>query len=70
MGRRAPFTGRIVALNKEVVENPRLINEDPYGAGWLVEIQPTKMNEEIPKLLHGETAVEWLKREIEARKKK
>jgi len=66
----SPFTGRIVALNKEVVENPRLINEDPYGAGWLVEIQPTKMNEEIPKLLHGETAVEWLKREIEARKKK
>jgi len=66
----SPLTGRIVALNKEVLEKPQLMNEDPYGAGWLIEIQPVKVNEEIPKLLHGEKAVEWLKKEIEARKKK
>jgi len=66
----SPFTGKIIALNKEIVEKPQLINEDPYGAGWLIEIKPMKMNEEIPKLLHGETAVEWLKKEIQARKKK
>jgi len=66
----SPFTGKIVTLNKEVVEKPQLINEDPYGAGWLIEIQPVKINEEIPKLLHRERAVEWLKKEIETRKKK
>jgi len=65
-----PFSGKIVAVNQEVVKKPQLINEDPYGAGWLVDIQPTKMNEEIPKLLHGEPAVEWLKKEIEAKKRK
>lgn len=64
-----PFTGIIVAVNQDVVENPQLINDDPYGAGWLVEIKPTKTNEEIPKLLLGESAVEWLKREVEAKKK-
>jgi len=65
----SPFTGKIVAVNREVVEKPQLINEDPYGAGWLIEIQPAKMNEEIPKLLHGEKATEWLKKEVEAKKK-
>ncbi len=66
----APLTGKIVALNKRVLEKPQLINEDPYGAGWLVEIEPVKTAEEIPKLLHGEKAIEWLKKEVEAEKKK
>jgi len=66
----SPFTGKIIGLNKEVVEKPQLINEDPYGAGWLIEIQPTKVNEEIPKLLNGEKAAERLKKEVEAKKKK
>jgi glycine cleavage system H protein len=64
----APFTGQIIAANQEAAKNPKLINEDPYGAGWLVEIKPTRLDEEISKLLHGDSAVEWLKKEIEAKK--
>jgi len=64
----APFTGTIIAVNQEVVNNPALINEDPYGAGWLIEVKATKTNEEILKLLHGDSAVEWFKKEAEAKK--
>jgi len=64
----APFTGTIIKANQEVVNNPQLINDDPYGAGWLVEIKATKTNEEILKLLHGDSAVEWFKKEFEAKK--
>jgi len=65
----APFTGIVIAVNQDAVTNPRLINDDPYGAGWLIEIKPTKTDEEIANLLHGESAVEWLKREVDDKKK-
>lgn len=32
--------GEVVAINGEVVDNPALINEDPYGKGWLLKIKP------------------------------
>jgi glycine cleavage system H protein len=35
----APVTGEIVERNEEVVTTPELVNEDPYGEGWLVAIR-------------------------------
>jgi glycine cleavage system H protein len=35
----APLSGEIIAVNKALAENPLAINEDPYGAGWLVRIR-------------------------------
>jgi glycine cleavage system H protein len=34
----APVTGTVVAVNEALVSAPELINSDPYGAGWLIEI--------------------------------
>jgi glycine cleavage system H protein len=36
----APIAGRVVARNDQLADAPELINTDPYGAGWLVEIEP------------------------------
>jgi len=33
-----PVTGKIVAINPAVTENPEVINTDPYGEGWMVKI--------------------------------
>ncbi|MEU6641584.1 glycine cleavage system protein GcvH [Saccharomonospora sp. NPDC046836] len=35
----APLDGEIVAVNGAVAESPELINSDPYGEGWLIEIK-------------------------------
>jgi glycine cleavage system H protein len=35
----APVAGEVVARNEELASAPELINSDPYGAGWLVEIR-------------------------------
>jgi glycine cleavage system H protein len=35
----APLSGEIVEINAIVVENPGMINEDPYGEGWLVKVR-------------------------------
>lgn len=37
----APISGEVTAVNQAVVESPELINTDPYGEGWLVEIRPS-----------------------------
>jgi glycine cleavage system H protein len=35
----APVTGKIVSINDSVGQSPETINSDPYGSGWLAEIQ-------------------------------
>ena len=35
----APVDGEIVAVNNAVADSPELINSDPYGEGWLIEIR-------------------------------
>jgi glycine cleavage system H protein len=35
----APVSGEIVAVNEALPDNPAMINEDPYGEGWLVKVR-------------------------------
>jgi glycine cleavage system H protein len=35
----APLSGTVVAVNAAVVDDPATVNEDPYGAGWLVRLR-------------------------------
>ena len=36
-----PISGEILEDNEAVEDNPELVNEDPYGEGWLIKVQPT-----------------------------
>ena len=35
----APVSGKVVAVNKDLESQPELVNSDPYGKGWMVEIE-------------------------------
>ena len=35
----APLSGEVIAVNEAVVSAPETVNEDPYGAGWLIRIR-------------------------------
>ena len=62
---KAPVSGKILVVNENVIENPRLINEDPYGEGWLMEIELTHAAVEIAGLVSGEEKVmEWFESEL------
>jgi glycine cleavage system H protein len=44
----SPVSGEVVEANKAIVDDPALVNSDPYGAGWFYKIkilQPAEMNE-------------------------
>jgi len=42
---RSPVTGSIVEVNEEVIKNSQLINEDPYGKGWIAVLKPNNIEE-------------------------
>ncbi len=35
----APVAGKVVAVNKDLEANPELVNQDPYGKGWMIEVE-------------------------------
>lgn len=39
-----PIPGEIIEVNSAVIENPQLINQDPYGKGWLFRVRPAEKN--------------------------
>jgi len=55
----SPLTGKVVEVNEKVTESPEVINEDPYGEGWLIVIEPSNLEEELKTLMNFEQAVEW-----------
>ncbi len=36
----SPISGEVIEINESLLENPQLVNEDPYGKGWLFRIRP------------------------------
>lgn len=41
----APISGRVTAINEELAGSPEDVNSDPYGDGWLIEIQASDASE-------------------------
>ena len=41
----APLSGEVVEVNRRVVDEPEIVNDDPYGDGWLVRIRLTDTGE-------------------------
>jgi glycine cleavage system H protein len=35
----SPVSGKVVAINESLESNPEVLNSDPYGAGWLADIE-------------------------------
>jgi glycine cleavage system H protein len=50
----APLSGEVLEVNSGVAEAPETVNEDPYGAGWLVRVRLTDPGE-LDSLLDLET---------------
>jgi glycine cleavage system H protein len=65
----APIGGKIVAVNEALATNPELVNTDPYGAGWLAEIEPERMAD-YDALLDAETYLPQMKARAELEREK
>ena len=43
----APAGGKVVAVNEDLADSPEVINSDPYGAGWLVQVEVSSQSDEL-----------------------
>ncbi len=57
----APVSGTIEQVNEELDSRPELLNEDPYGEGWLIILAPTNLEAELKEIMNFDAAVEWHK---------
>jgi len=57
-----PLSGEVLKTNKEVLRNPGLLLEDPYGRGWLVKTRISNLETGLRNLLGGHAAHQWLDR--------
>lgn len=57
----APVSGTVEEVNVEVQSKPEILNEDPYGKGWLLVIKPSNLQAELVNLMDFNQAVEWHK---------
>lgn len=55
---RSPIEGEVVILNTDVINNPHKIWKDPYQRGWMVMMEPERM-EELDSLKFGPEAEDW-----------
>ncbi|MFN4263824.1 MAG: glycine cleavage system protein H [Thioalkalivibrionaceae bacterium] len=63
---KTPVTGEVIETNDAVAAKPGLINEDPYGQGWLVKMKPSDWDAESGSLKTGDDALKAFEAKMEA----
>ena len=66
----SPVTGVIAEVNRALEDAPELINQDPYGKGWLATVQLTDWQSDKAKLLHADAYYALVKEQAEEEMKK
>lgn len=57
----APVSGEVIEVNNEVLENPDLVNSDPYAGGWLLRVRlddPSELDDLISEEEYAELTIE------------
>ena len=60
----APVSGKVVEVNDDLPENPEMLNEDPYGDGWIIKIEMSDP-EELQDLMTAAEYEEYVAEEKE-----
>ncbi|SFA43377.1 glycine cleavage system H protein [Anoxybacillus pushchinoensis] len=58
----APISGKVVAVNEELNDNPEYVNESPYDKAWMIVIEPSDMSE-VDNLLTAEQYEQMINQE-------
>ena len=61
-----PLSGEIVDINKAAISEPGIVNDDPFGDGWLIKMK-LSTDEEVGKLMSAEDYANYVQQEEKAR---
>jgi glycine cleavage system H protein len=62
----SPVKGIIQEVNSALQEAPELINQDPYGMGWIAAVEPEDLEPQLSGLLDAEAYVDLARQQAEA----
>ncbi|HEV8610922.1 MAG TPA: glycine cleavage system protein GcvH [Thermoanaerobaculia bacterium] len=61
-----PLSGEVVEINKGAIAGPGIVNDDPFGDGWLIKLK-LSTDQEVEKLLSAKDYEEYVKQEEKER---
>ncbi|MEE9151125.1 MAG: glycine cleavage system protein GcvH [Thermoplasmata archaeon] len=65
----SPVSGEIIEVNEELEDEPKLINDSPYGDGWIVKVKPSDTGELKNLMQAGDEFEKWFKEQMEEKEK-
>ncbi len=65
---KSPVSGTISEVNDALKDTPGLLNDDPYGAGWIAVIEPEDLDGEIGALQGANGLEAWVKKDYAEKK--
>ena len=65
MGLVSPVAGKVIEVNEELEARPELINDDPYGAGWICRVELADLRDAGGQFLQAGQYLEFIKGKLE-----
>jgi glycine cleavage system H protein len=56
----SPVSGEVAERNEKLVNSPELVNQEPYGAGWIVIVKPSHVDDDLKTLMDAQNYVKLL----------
>jgi glycine cleavage system H protein len=56
----SPVSGEVMERNDKLVDSPELVNQQPYGAGWIVVVKPSRLQDDLKALLDAKAYASFL----------
>ncbi len=66
-GLTMPVTGTVIEVNEDIEDELELLPEEPYGNAWLILVEPSDLEEDLEKLIHGDKIKSWFEEDIASR---
>jgi glycine cleavage system H lipoate-binding protein len=60
----SPLSGRVQEANRTLLRDPRRLQEDPYGSGWLFVLNPSRLAEDLQGTVFGGEVLRWVRRDL------
>ena len=56
----SPVSGEVVERNDKLVDSPELVNQQPYEAGWIVVVKPSRLQDDLKTLLDAKAYASFI----------
>jgi len=60
----APISGEVTEANVKLADSPELVNQQPYGDGWIAIIKPSNLKAELKNLLDAKSYADFLRTQM------